>query len=129
MDLDHPSSISRTESYSRTHRLSSCENRRILVRRDDAEGRPVGLDPTRMGGDGPRPEVRPRPRKPSLFTEGAAMLTLVLTLTAAILALYYFARGRAVCPVRERLPLDQLDGTAVLGTISRGWAAPNIRRF
>lgn len=57
------------------------------------------------------------------------MLTVVLTLTAAILALYYFARGRAVCPVRERLPLDQLDGTAVLHTISRGWAIPNIQWY
>ena len=57
------------------------------------------------------------------------MLTAVLTMTGATLALYYFARGRAVCPRRERLPLDQLDGSDVLHTISRGWAVPNIRRY
>jgi len=57
------------------------------------------------------------------------MLTAVLTLTAAILALYYFARGRAVCPLRERLPLDELRGDETLHTISRGWAVPDIRRY
>ncbi len=57
------------------------------------------------------------------------MLMGVLTLTIAVLALYYFTRGRAVCPPRERLPLDELGGTGILHTIGRGWAVPDIRWY
>lgn len=55
------------------------------------------------------------------------MLTGVLTLTGAILALHNFARGRAVCPRRERLPLEQLDGAGVIQTIGRGWMTPDLQ--
>ncbi|MGO1396928.1 MAG: hypothetical protein ACTHVY_08530 [Brevibacterium yomogidense] len=55
------------------------------------------------------------------------MLTGVLTLTGAILALHNFARGRAVCPRGERLPLEQLDGAGVIQTIGRGWMTPDLQ--
>lgn len=59
--------------------------------------------------------------------DGGIMLTGVLTMTGAVSALYYFVRGRAVCPPLERLPLEELDGTGILHAIGRGWAAPDIR--
>lgn len=57
------------------------------------------------------------------------MLAGVLVMTGAILALYYFVRGRAVCPPVERIPLDQLDADAVVHTISRGWCTPGLQFY
>lgn len=57
------------------------------------------------------------------------MLAAVLVTTGAILGLYYFVRGRAVCPPAERIPLERLDTDAVVHTISRGWSAPGLELY
>lgn len=57
------------------------------------------------------------------------MLTGVLVMTGVILALYYFSRGRVVCPPRDRLPLHQLDTEEVVHTISRGWSAAGLQLY
>lgn len=57
------------------------------------------------------------------------MLAGVFIMTGAILALYYFVRGRAVCPPQERIPLDRLDADAVVHTISRGWSTPGLELY
>lgn len=57
------------------------------------------------------------------------MLAGVLVMTGMILGLYYFARGRAVCPPQGRLPWDQMNTDAVVHTISRGWSAPGLQLY
>lgn len=55
------------------------------------------------------------------------MLMGMLVVTGAILVLYYFVRGRMVCPRHDRLPLSELGTSGWLHTISRGWDADSPR--
>ena len=54
------------------------------------------------------------------------MYALVLVMTGAFTALYFFGMGRAVCPVPERTPWQRLDTDDVVHTIKRGWAAGGV---
>ncbi|GAA4510340.1 hypothetical protein [Brevibacterium yomogidense] len=55
------------------------------------------------------------------------MLMGMLVVTGSILVLYYFVRGRMVCPRHDRLPLGDLGVSGWIHTISRGWAADSPR--
>ncbi|MCX0277373.1 hypothetical protein NLM24_43645 [Nocardia zapadnayensis] len=54
---------------------------------------------------------------------------IALFAVAGAVSCYYFALGRCVGPVRERLPFDELGRDGVLHTLRRGWssAAPGAR--
>lgn len=51
---------------------------------------------------------------------------IALFAVAGAMSCYYFALGRCIGPVRERLPFDELGLDGVLHTLRRGWsrAAP-----
>ena len=54
------------------------------------------------------------------------MFARILVVTGALTGLYFFARGRAVCPVLDRIPVEQLTTDGVIHTIKRGWSAGGV---
>lgn len=48
------------------------------------------------------------------------MLMGMLVVTGTMVVLYYFVRGRMVCPRHDRLPLSELGAIGWFHTISRG---------
>lgn len=51
---------------------------------------------------------------------------MILMVTGALTGLYFFARGRAVCPVLDRIPMEQMTTDGVVHTIKRGWSAGGV---